>query len=48
MSNRAARRRAASKKRGGTQMNHRTMGQKLKAESDERVQSRRLFKQADE
>ena len=48
MSNRAARRRAASKKRVGTQTNHRTMGQKLKAESDERVHNRRLFKQADE
>ena len=48
MSNRAARRRAASKKRGGTQINHPTYTKKLKAESDERLHNRRLFKQADE
>tara|TARA_X000001382_G_scaffold97879_1_gene72220 strand:+ start:1569 stop:1715 length:147 start_codon:yes stop_codon:yes gene_type:complete len=48
MTNRAARRRAASNKKGGTQTNHRTMGQKLKAESDEKVHNRRLFKQEDE
>ena len=46
--NRAQRRRATSKKRGGTQTHHTTIRQKLKAESDERVHNSRLFKQADE
>ena len=46
--NRAQRRRATSKKRGGTQTHHTTIRQKLKAESDERVHNNRLFKQADE
>ena len=34
--NRLARRRAKSKKRGGTQLHHTTMGGKLKAEQDEK------------
>jgi len=46
--NRAQRRRAASKKKGGAQVAHRTKGQRLKAVQDEDIFNKSLFKQADE
>ena len=42
--NRLARRRAKSKKRGGTQLHHTTMDGKLKAEQDEKLHNKRLYK----
>ncbi len=45
--NRLARRRAKSKKRGGTQLHHTKMGNKLKAEQDEKLKlhNKRTYKE---
>ena len=42
--NRAARRRAKSKKRGATQMNHQTYGLKLHAEQIEKQHNEKIYK----
>jgi hypothetical protein len=42
--NRLERRRAKSKKLGGTQLHHTTMGGKLKAEQDEKAHNKRAYK----
>jgi hypothetical protein len=46
--NRAARRRAKSKKRGATQMNHQTYGLKLHAEQIEKQHNEKIYKREEE